>query len=104
MTRRTQEVGGHEGSYGAGCGAAIVALVAHRRAWCVQFDATLTQTGSVGETLWTILRFFTMLGQYIGGVITFGAVAHWGGMCRLGAGGQAWCWRSCWSGSSMGCC
>ena len=39
--------------------AAVIALVA----WtglAVQFDATLDQTGSVAETLWILLRFFTI--------------------------------------------
>lgn len=39
--------------------AAIVALVS-LTGLLVQFDATLAQTGSVGETLWTLLRFFTI--------------------------------------------
>lgn len=54
-------------------GAAIVALTA-LTGLCVQFDATLTQTGSVGVTLWTILRFFTIWANILV-VITFGPIA-----------------------------
>lgn len=54
-------------------GAGIVALTA-LTGLCVQFDATLAQTGSVGETLWTLLRFFTIWANILV-VITFGPIA-----------------------------
>ncbi|SER36013.1 Pr6Pr family membrane protein [Sphingobium sp. YR768] len=54
-------------------GAAIVALTA-LAGLAVQFDATLAQTGSVGETLWTLLRFFTIWANILV-VITFGPIA-----------------------------
>lgn len=45
-------------------GAGIVALVAIA-GLLVQFYATFAQTGSVGETLWTLLRFFTVLANIL---------------------------------------
>lgn len=41
-------------------GAGIVALTA-AAGLAIQFNATLAQTGSVGETLWILARFFTVL-------------------------------------------
>ncbi|RYM12908.1 Pr6Pr family membrane protein [Sphingobium cupriresistens] len=49
---------------GERAGAGIVALVAIA-GLAVQFDATLAQTGSVGETLWTLIRFFTVLANIL---------------------------------------
>lgn len=54
-------------------GAGIVALVA-LAGLVVQFAATLAQTGSVGETVWTLLRFFTVLANMLV-AMAFGAVA-----------------------------
>jgi hypothetical protein len=54
-------------------GAAIVMLVS-LTGLVVQFDATLTQTGSVGGTLWTLLRFFTIWANMLV-VFTLGAIA-----------------------------
>lgn len=54
-------------------GAAIVASTALTGV-AIQFDATLAQTGSVGQTLWTLLRFFTIWANIIV-VITFGPIA-----------------------------
>lgn len=53
--------------------AAIVALVA-LAGLAVQFGATLDQTGSVAATLWVLLRFFTVLANFLV-VLTFGWVA-----------------------------
>ncbi|KMS54616.1 Pr6Pr family membrane protein [Sphingobium cupriresistens] len=49
---------------GERAGAGIVALVAIA-GLAVQFDATLAQTWSVGETLWTLIRFFTVLANIL---------------------------------------
>jgi hypothetical protein len=49
---------------GERAGAGIVALVAIA-GLAVQFNATLAQTGSVGETLWTLIRFFTVLANIL---------------------------------------
>jgi hypothetical protein len=49
---------------GERAGAGIVALVAIT-GLAVQFNATLAQTGSVGETLWTLARFFTVLANML---------------------------------------
>lgn len=54
-------------------GAGVVALVA-MAGLAVQFGATLTQTGSVGETLWILLRFFTVLTN-MAVALAFAAVA-----------------------------
>ncbi|NWK97763.1 hypothetical protein DM806_19305 [Sphingobium lactosutens] len=54
-------------------GAAIIALVS-MAGLLVQFDATLAQTGSIGETLWTLIRFFTVLANILV-TLTLGAVA-----------------------------
>ncbi|MEC3910192.1 Pr6Pr family membrane protein [Sphingobium sp. CR2-8] len=53
--------------------AAVVALVS-LAGLVVQFDATLGQTGSIAETLWTLLRFFTIWAN-IFVVLTLGAIA-----------------------------
>lgn len=57
----------------ARAGAGIVALVA-LAGLAVQWAATMDQTGSVGETAWTLLRFFTVLANMLV-AMTFGAVA-----------------------------
>lgn len=54
-------------------GASIVALVA-LSGLVVQFAATFAQTGSVGETLWTLARFFTVLAN-VAVVLAFGGIA-----------------------------
>ena len=53
--------------------AAIVALVA-LAGLVVQFAATLDQTGSVAGTLWTLLRYFTVLTNLLV-ALAFGWVA-----------------------------
>lgn len=53
--------------------AGAIALVA-LAGLAVQFEATLAQTGSVATTVWTLVRFFTVLAN--GGVVlVFGAIA-----------------------------
>ncbi|BBF68956.1 Pr6Pr family membrane protein [Sphingomonas bisphenolicum] len=54
-------------------GAAIVMLVS-LTGLAVQFDATLAQTGSIGATLWTLMRFFTIWANILV-VLTLGAIA-----------------------------
>lgn len=54
-------------------GAAIVALTA-LAGLAVQFDATQAQTGSIGETLWTLLRFFTIWANILV-ILTLGPIA-----------------------------
>jgi hypothetical protein len=54
-------------------GAAIVMLIS-LTGLLVQFEATLTQTGSVGDTLWTLLRFFTIWANMLV-AFTLGAIA-----------------------------
>ncbi|WCP13040.1 hypothetical protein sphantq_01456 [Sphingobium sp. AntQ-1] len=54
-------------------GAAIVMLVS-LTGLAVQLDATLTQTGSIGATLWTLMRFFTIWANILV-VLTLGAIA-----------------------------
>ena len=51
--------------------AALIALVCWL-ALAVQFRATLGQTGSVAETLWILLRFFTVLTNLLVGVVMSG--------------------------------
>lgn len=62
MTRRVGRIG-----------AAIVALTA-AAGLVIQFEATFAQTGSVSETLWILLRFFTVWTNIVV-VVTFAAVA-----------------------------
>ncbi|CAM8659803.1 Pr6Pr family membrane protein [Sphingobium sp.] len=54
-------------------GAAIVMLVS-LTGLAVQLDATLAQTGSIGATLWTLIRFFTIWANILV-VLTLGAIA-----------------------------
>ncbi len=53
--------------------AAVVALVAIT-GLAIQFDATFAQNGSVAETLWILLRFFTVLTN-MAVALTFAAIA-----------------------------
>lgn len=53
--------------------AAVVALVAIA-GLAIQFDATFAQNGSVAETLWILLRFFTVLTN-MAVALTFAAIA-----------------------------
>ncbi|MBH1997737.1 MAG: Pr6Pr family membrane protein [Sphingomonadaceae bacterium] len=52
--------------------AGIIALVA-MAGLTIQYDATYAQTGSIGATLWTLLRFFTILAN-IPVALLFGAI------------------------------
>ncbi|MCI4591271.1 Pr6Pr family membrane protein [Sphingobium sp. BYY-5] len=54
-------------------GAALIALTG-LAGLIIQFDATFAQNGSVGETLWILLRFFTVLTN-VAVVLTFAAIA-----------------------------
>ncbi|WP_311269250.1 Pr6Pr family membrane protein [Sphingobium sp. WCS2017Hpa-17] len=54
-------------------GAAVVALTA-LAGLTIQYRATMAQTGSATETLWILLRFFTILTNGVV-ALTFGAVA-----------------------------
>lgn len=54
-------------------GAALIALVA-AVGLAVQFDATPGQTGSVGQTLWILVRFFTVLTN-MALLVVFGMIA-----------------------------
>ncbi|WP_088185237.1 Pr6Pr family membrane protein [Sphingobium sp. Z007] len=53
--------------------AAVVALVA-MAGLAIQFEATFAQNGSVAETLWILLRFFTVLTN-MAVTLTFAAIA-----------------------------
>ena len=72
------------------CLSRIAALAISMAAWlglAVQFDASLAQIGSVGETLWVMLRYFTIIINLLAAIAFTGIAlgkAAWVTPARLG--------------------